>query len=70
MAKKLSLSEQVRRAIQDSGKTQYRIAKESGVDKGALSRFMSGERGLTLESLDRLTDYLGLVLCTRRHLST
>jgi transcriptional regulator with XRE-family HTH domain len=58
-----SLGEQVRRAVRDSGQSQYRIAKETGVDKGALSRFMSGERGLTTDTLDRLVEHLGLTLC-------
>ena len=36
-----------------------------GVSEATLSRFMSGERGLTLTVLDRLADYLGLTLCDR-----
>ena len=65
MRKRLNLSDQVRSAIRCCGRSQYRIAKEAGVDRGALSRFLTGERGLTSESLDRLTDYLGLALCPR-----
>ena len=65
VAKKLSLSEQLRRAIAASGKSRYRIAKDLDVSEATLSRFMSGERGLTLKVLDRLTEYLGLSLCDR-----
>jgi transcriptional regulator with XRE-family HTH domain len=65
MLKKSSLSDQVRRAIDASGKSRYRIAKDLSVSEATLSRFMSGERGLTLTLLDRLADYLGLTLCSR-----
>jgi transcriptional regulator with XRE-family HTH domain len=58
-----SLSDQLRRAVRYSGHSQYQIAKEAGIDKAALSRFMAGQRGLTTPSLDRLTEYLGMQLC-------
>ena len=45
------LSNQLRTIIDGSGLSQYRIAKECGIDKSALSRFMSGERGLSTENL-------------------
>lgn len=61
MARKaVSLSEQVRRAIRDSGLTQYRISKEAGIDRSTLHRFMTGERGLPMKTLDRLAEVLDL----------
>ncbi len=63
MRKKPSLSDQVRSAIDASGKSRYRIAKDLDVSEATLSRFMSRERGLTLTVLDRLAEYLGLRLC-------
>jgi transcriptional regulator with XRE-family HTH domain len=63
MPKKLPLSEQVRKAIDAAGVTRYRIAKETGLSESALSRFMSGERELSLPAVDRLAEYLGLSLC-------
>jgi transcriptional regulator with XRE-family HTH domain len=64
MAKKqMSLDEQLRQAIHDSGKSQYQLAKESGVHKTALSRFMRGERDLTLASTTSLCEVLGLQFC-------
>ena len=47
-------------AIEASGKTRYRIAKDTGISQTQLSRLMTGERGLSIEALERLTDYLGL----------
>jgi transcriptional regulator with XRE-family HTH domain len=53
-------SEQLRRAIEQSGTSRYALARSLGVSDSALSRFMSGERGLTLATLDKLVDALGL----------
>jgi transcriptional regulator with XRE-family HTH domain len=53
-------SEQLRRAIEECGTSRYALARSVGVSDSALSRFMSGERGLTLATLDKLADALGL----------
>ena len=64
MAKKAirrkKLSDQVRRAIDACGVSRYRIAKETGISEPTISRFMSGERGLTTTALDKLAEYLDL----------
>jgi transcriptional regulator with XRE-family HTH domain len=61
MAKKrIKLSDQLRRAVENCGQTRYRIAKETGISEGTLSRFMSGDRGLPMKTLDQLADYLEL----------
>ncbi len=62
--KRVKLSEQVRRAIADCGQTRYRISKATGIDQSTLARFMSGERGLPLKTLDRVADYLDLNITT------
>ena len=54
------MSELLKNAIAKSGATRYRIAKDTGIAESALSRFMSGERGLSMEALDLLLEYLGL----------
>lgn len=54
------LVDAIRQAVEASGKTRYRIAKESGVSAGQLSRLVNGERGMTVETIERLADYLGL----------
>ena len=46
--------DQLRKAIKESGLTQYRIAKDSGVPQPVVNRFVTGERGLTLESAAKL----------------
>ena len=55
-------------AIEASGQTRYRISQDTGIAESVLSRFMSGETGLAVETMERLADYLGLeiVLCPKR----
>ena len=55
----------LRKTIKTSGLTQYRIAKDTGIPQSALSRLMSGERGLSVESIEQLCDYLGLEIVLR-----
>ena len=60
MKKNIPLTEQLRKAIESSGKTRYRIAKETGISEVTLCRFASGERGLSMGALDKIGEYLGL----------
>lgn len=62
------LEDIIRKAIKSSGETRYRIAKDTGISQAHLSRVMSGDRGLSVEMLERLADHLGLeiVIRTRR----
>ncbi len=48
-----------------SGTTRYKIAKDTGISQAALSRFVNGERGLGVELVERLADYLGLEIVIR-----
>lgn len=56
----MKLSDQIRKAIAESGKTRYRIARETGIDESALAKFFNGRRGLSVGALDRLGEVLGL----------
>jgi hypothetical protein len=60
MKANIPLTEQLRQAILTCGKTRYAIAKETGVTQDILSRFVHGERGMSLESLDAVGQCLGL----------
>lgn len=63
---KTTMSETIRTTIHDSGLTLYRVAKDAGVAYAPLHRFMNGERGLSVESLDKLCGFLGLELTKRK----
>jgi transcriptional regulator with XRE-family HTH domain len=63
MAKKLlTLTDEIRLAVDASGQSRYRICKTLGIAESRLSRFMSGKAGLSLETLDRLATLLDLHL--------
>ena len=64
--KRPKLSDQVRRAIEDSGETRYAICKATGLDNATLCRFMSGERGLSTTALDTVAEYLELSIVSSR----
>lgn len=58
--KQAKFSDQIRQAIDASEFSRYRIANEIEISQALMSRFMSGERGLSMESLDALAEFLGL----------
>jgi transcriptional regulator with XRE-family HTH domain len=58
--KRERLSDQVRRAIEASGLSRYRICKETGILQSVMSRFMNGQGMLSMERLDALADLLDL----------
>ncbi len=56
---------QLREAVQASGQSLNQLSQACGVDRGRLSRFLRGERDLTLAAAGQLCDALGLQLCRR-----
>jgi len=64
MAKKRpkKLTDQLRQAIDDCGLTRYEIAKQTGIDESALAKFFNGHRGLSMEALNALGEFLQLTI--------
>ncbi len=62
------LSDQLRDLIENGAHSRYRISKETGLDKGALSHFMAGHRGMSMDSIDKLGEFLDLVIVPRAEL--
>ena len=60
----LGVSGSLRKAIKDSGISISELARRTGVARQAINRFLSGERGLTTETVDKLCVELRLVLHT------
>jgi transcriptional regulator with XRE-family HTH domain len=56
------LTDQLRQVIDDSGLTRYRIAKDTGISESALAQFYNGHRGLSMEALNALGEYLQLTI--------
>lgn len=57
--------EHIAKAIEKSGKTRYRIARETGIDQAVLCRIMRGGSCST-KTADLLCKYLGLQLTAER----
>lgn len=55
------LSQQIRELVEQTHASSYAIAKEAGIDKSAMSRFMNGGR-LTMDKLDQLAKVLGVTI--------
>jgi hypothetical protein len=53
-------SDQIRDAINSSKLSRYRICADIGLSQPSMSRFMNSKGGLSLETVDRLADLLGL----------
>jgi ribosome-binding protein aMBF1 (putative translation factor) len=58
----LTITDVLRAAIERSGLTRYRIAKETGIPESNLRRFCRGEMSVRLDKADKLAAYLGLRL--------
>lgn len=54
------LTDAIRAAVRASDQTPYAIAKGSGIARSQLSRLLSGESGMSVDTIERLADYLGL----------
>lgn len=62
---KLTMAAQLKKAIQDSGKSVNAIAVESGIPQPVLHRFVKGDRDLTLTTAEKLLRYFNFELCKR-----
>jgi transcriptional regulator with XRE-family HTH domain len=56
------LTDQLRRAIDNCGLTRYEIAKQTGIDESALAKFYNGHRGLSMDALNALGEFLQLTI--------
>ncbi len=57
-----AITDALRRAINESGKTAYLLEKETGVFRGSIIRFARGEQSITLDLADRLAAHLGVTV--------
>ena len=59
-------TDQLKRFIESSGESRYSISKRTGIDQAVLSRFMSGTGGMSLGSINKLMDAMGLEIRRRK----
>ena len=62
MKHKMTITETLRKAIADSGKTFLTLEQESGVVRQSLMKFARRERHMRGDMLDKLAEYFGLEL--------
>lgn len=55
----------IREAIEASGKTRYRLWKETGISQAHLCQFMAGTKGLSVEALEKLAECLDLQIVAK-----
>jgi plasmid maintenance system antidote protein VapI len=55
----------LRATLEKCGQTRYAVSKATGIPESTLSRFVAGGKPLRGENIDKLADYLGLVLTTK-----
>jgi hypothetical protein len=60
MPRRRKLTDELRAAIDASGRSRYSICQEIGLDFAVMSRFMSHKRGLSLDTVDKLARVLDL----------
>ena len=66
MSRKKVIPELVRDAVLNCGLSRYEIAKRSGVSEATLSRFIHGQRTLSIEILDKLAPHIGVEVVVRK----
>ena len=61
---KSMIIEEIRKQIERSGKSRYRISRETGIDEAALCRIMQGG-SCKVETADKLLKYFGLTIAKK-----
>jgi plasmid maintenance system antidote protein VapI len=62
----VTVTEQLREAIRQSGKTHYRIGRDAGVKPEIVARFVRAERDVRAETFARIAAALGLELAPKK----
>jgi DNA-binding Xre family transcriptional regulator len=57
-----TLSEQLRKIVADCPVSLCELSRQTGINKAVLSKFARGQRGMLLESLDKLGQHFKLRL--------
>ena len=60
------MTDVLRKALADSGKALIALERETGIQRGSLSRFLRGNQSLRLDVADKLAAHFGLELRPKR----
>jgi transcriptional regulator with XRE-family HTH domain len=61
-----TITELIQKAISESGMSRYALSKKTGIAQSTLSRFMSGERGMSMLAIGALLEALDLEIRPKR----
>ncbi len=61
-----ALSDKAKATIRSRGLSGYAVAQQAGLRSPIVNRWLKGERGLTLDSFERIAEALGLGLSEDR----
>lgn len=64
----MSIAEQLRDYIINSGISRYEISRQTGVAQSVLARFLSGETSLSLSNIEKLAAYFELELKPKKRI--
>ena len=60
-----NISDAIYEAVSNSDESLRKICRGAGIDASQLSRFLNGERRLTIETMEKLAEYLDLEIIVR-----
>jgi transcriptional regulator with XRE-family HTH domain len=63
--KPLSIGERIKATIRERELSAYAVAKAAGIDTSIVLRFLSGERGINLDTAEKMAEALDLELTAR-----
>ncbi|MGD0384394.1 MAG: helix-turn-helix transcriptional regulator [Thermoguttaceae bacterium] len=66
----MTLTTQLRNAIETSGLSLYRIAKDADIPYAVIHRFANGERQIKIDAADKLANYFGMKLTRPKQVSS
>ncbi len=62
----MALANFLRKQIDATGKSLYRVSEETGISYAMLYRFYHGQRSIRLGTGEKLLDYLGLKIVQKK----
>ena len=63
---KNKIEKTLKAAIEKSGLSRYKISQDTEITQACLSRFVNGERSISLDHADRLAQYFRLELVAKK----
>jgi transcriptional regulator with XRE-family HTH domain len=63
---KTKFIDRLRQLLRESGMQQKEISEATGVDRAVVSKFINGQVGLSMESINALAEYFGWEIVVKK----